>query len=67
MIEFGYVVTGICRHFDGEVVTSVVGVRRDEAEAKRLGSSWVSDKTAEIKTLHQHWHVSYKLNLVEIR
>ena len=67
MIEFVDVVTGICRHFDGEVVTSVVGVRRDEREAKKLGSEWTRNKAAEIKTIGQHWHTSYRLNLEELR
>ena len=67
MIEFVYVVTGIIRHFDGEITSSIVGVRKGEVDAKNLGSSWVIEKNKEIKFLGQHRQASYKLDLVEIR
>ena len=67
MIEFVYVVSGVCRHFDGEVVTTVAGVRKDQREAQKLGAAWVKDKRAEIKMIGQKWHPSYKLDLVELR
>ena len=67
MIEFVYVVTGICRDFDGETTATIIGARKEQKAAKELGASWVKDKKAEIKMLGVKWHASYKLDLVELR
>jgi hypothetical protein len=56
-----YIVRGIVRHFTGDCKIYIVGVRREKAEAKKLGVQWVVDKQEEYKYAGPDYQTSYEI------
>ena len=61
MKEQVYIVKGICRHFSGDCKIYIVGVRRNEADARRLGFEWGLEKNQQFKAEGRNIHASYEL------
>lgn len=60
-IETYFIVRGIARHYTGDCKIYIVGVRRERAEAKKLGDQWVVDKQEEYKDAGLNYQTSYEI------
>lgn len=61
MNERVFIVKGIARHFTGDCEIEIVGVRREERDARALGAEWVKDQTERFKEEGRNIHASYQL------
>ncbi len=67
MKQFVYVVTGISRHFTGDYMKIVVGVRLQREDAMKLGADWAKDQNEQFRSEGRNIHASYQVAPYEIK
>lgn len=61
MKERVFIIKGFARHFTGDCEIEIVGVRREERDARALGAEWVKDQNERFKAEGRNIHASYQL------
>lgn len=67
MKERVFIVKGIARHFTGDCEIEIVGVRREERDARALGAEWVKDQTERFRAEGRNVHASYEIIVKDIQ
>ena len=67
MEQLIYIVKGVRRHFTGDCEITIVGARKEERDAIKLGSTWAESENRWYHEQNLNIHVSYEVISVFLR
>ena len=65
--EYIYIVQGFKRHFTGDTETTIVGARKLELDAIKLGDGWAKDNNQWFREQNLNVHAYYLIRKTYLR